>query len=63
MNLGGEAVQLTAPDAVIAPERREPAAQNLAALCIGALGVVFGDIGTSPSTRFGNASMRVPELP
>ena len=41
-------MQLTAPDAVIAPERKEPAAQNLAALCIGALGVVFGDIGTSP---------------
>ena len=32
----------------IALERKEPAAQNLAALCIGALGVVYGDIGTSP---------------
>ncbi len=41
-------MQLTAPDAAIAPERKEPAAQNLAALCIGALGVVYGDIGTSP---------------
>ncbi len=41
-------MQLTAPEAGIAPERKEPAAQNLAALCIGALGVVYGDIGTSP---------------
>ncbi len=41
-------MQLTAPDAAIAPERKELAAQNLAALCLGALGVVYGDIGTSP---------------
>ncbi len=40
--------ELTASEPEVEPERKEPAARNLAALCIGSLGVVYGDIGTSP---------------
>lgn len=39
-------VAATAPG--VMPERKDSTARNLTALCVGALGVVYGDIGTSP---------------
>lgn len=41
-------MQLNSLGGGAAPERKETAATSLSALCLGALGVVFGDIGTSP---------------
>ena len=49
----GDAVTPAAPEVTPAPEEKPPRAtrrhhQGMAALTLGALGVVFGDIGTSP---------------
>ncbi|HUY18804.1 MAG TPA: potassium transporter Kup [Candidatus Binataceae bacterium] len=48
MNVDQEAARVATPAPGVTPERKELSARSLAALCVGALGVVYGDIGTSP---------------
>jgi KUP system potassium uptake protein len=48
MAIDGKTAQVAAPAIGAAGESRESSAENLTVLCIGALGVVYGDIGTSP---------------
>ena len=39
-----------------------PSTKNLGGLVLGAIGVVFGDIGTSPTVHFRSREIIIPSL-